>query len=564
MTLERGTTLLLVLFGVVVFALLAQDLGRNDLIFGDEPLYALSALNLRHGVHYLANPAVQPLGPPGDKPFLYPVLLAASFLFGGRGETAPRLMTLALLLAAALPLYGIARAFWDARVAAFAALLFLASPLIANFGRWLRAEVPVTLAVVAAVWALTRASRGKPAGWGFAAGALLGLGFLCKLWLVAPGASALACGLVAHRLAVGPVAGPFVRRIVIATAAGFVAIAWSQILLCALVTPDTVSHWISVYFGFSLTKRLVGEGFVSSWHQPWHHYFVQAGRMLGLALPAIAAGCVAMTMAVRGRSDGRERLALGVLVGWLLPLVPMSIFSVKSGNYVLPILPALFLVAGFGLAALTRSDAVESLSPRQTRLAAGLALLFCAASQIEWTASAGPRLHSPGVAAVQAVWILVLFARPTPRRLAFAMCLALSVAAGLWRDFRITREAEMDIGYERLARLVEPALRATDTREVAFIAPAFPALSFYLFKTGRFWSVPYAGPEPEVAMNGLQSERPFFFVVKTPLDGLYGGAPSPAVLEAIESEGHRIEHGGPRGLVVYANESLWRSLHPGS
>jgi len=122
-------------------------------------------------------------------------------------DASRRRRRLALLLAAAFPLYGIARSLSDARAAALATLLFLSPPLIANFGRWRRAEVPVLLAVVAAVWALLRAVRARPAAWGFVVRVTRGLGRLSKRWPVLPGRSALLCGLVAHRLAAGPIAG---------------------------------------------------------------------------------------------------------------------------------------------------------------------------------------------------------------------------------------------------------------------------------------------------------------------------------------------------------------------
>jgi len=497
----------------IVCALLASGLDRNDLIYGDEALYAISARNAREGVEFIANPSVKPLGPPGDKPFLYPLLLAASLGVDALGSVhGPRLATLVVFLAS-VPLSALlGRALWSPRTGAFALVLFAASPLLAHYGRWLRAEIPVTTAVVAAAWAITRAVRTERARWGFAAGAFLGLGFLCKLWLVAPGAAAIAGGLAAASIGAGRLRARGAAAIGLAALGGFFAVAPAQLVLCAFVSPETLSHWIYIYFGFSFAERLAGATYTDAWHQPWHYYFTQAGQMIGLILPLAALGAVAVVPR-RGAARSR-RLAAGLLFGWIALLVPLSIFSVKSGSYVLPILPAFFLLAAAGFSSLI-APGERRVSARSLRLAAILACVLCAASQLAG-GLATLRPHSPIVAAVQAAWIALILAASFVERGAamrwlrggLAASLAATLAAGVARDAQVVRDASRDVGYAALARRLAPALDDVDPHEPCFIAPAFPALSYSLFKSGRYWSVPYASEEPEFARAALASERP--------------------------------------------------------
>src|SRR6185436_14249285 len=50
--------------------------GRNDLAGGDEGYYGTMARNVLASRAQLVSPSLSPLGPPGDKPPLYPLLIA--------------------------------------------------------------------------------------------------------------------------------------------------------------------------------------------------------------------------------------------------------------------------------------------------------------------------------------------------------------------------------------------------------------------------------------------------------------------------------------------------------
>ncbi|HXJ68034.1 MAG TPA: hypothetical protein VNM39_03950, partial [Verrucomicrobiae bacterium] len=50
--------------------------GRNDLAGGDEGYYGTMARNVLSSRAQVVSPSLSPLGPPGDKPPLYPLLIA--------------------------------------------------------------------------------------------------------------------------------------------------------------------------------------------------------------------------------------------------------------------------------------------------------------------------------------------------------------------------------------------------------------------------------------------------------------------------------------------------------
>src|SRR5262252_1929489 len=67
-----------------------SPLDANDLVGGDEGYYGTLARNLLSDRGQWISPSLTPLGPPGDKPPLYPALLAVSVARLGPGEPALR------------------------------------------------------------------------------------------------------------------------------------------------------------------------------------------------------------------------------------------------------------------------------------------------------------------------------------------------------------------------------------------------------------------------------------------------------------------------------------------
>jgi 4-amino-4-deoxy-L-arabinose transferase-like glycosyltransferase len=69
-----GTWLLACVAGIAWLAL--SPPGRNDLVGGDEGFYGTMARNVLASREQLVSPSLSPLGAPGDKPPLYPLLIA--------------------------------------------------------------------------------------------------------------------------------------------------------------------------------------------------------------------------------------------------------------------------------------------------------------------------------------------------------------------------------------------------------------------------------------------------------------------------------------------------------
>ena len=76
--------------------------GANDLIGGDEGYYGTMARNVLAAPGQVVSPSLTPLGPPGDKPPLYPLLIAPFVRAWGATPVAVRAPS--ALCACAIPL----------------------------------------------------------------------------------------------------------------------------------------------------------------------------------------------------------------------------------------------------------------------------------------------------------------------------------------------------------------------------------------------------------------------------------------------------------------------------
>jgi len=90
---------------------------RNDLAGGDEGCYGTMARNVLAGPRFLVSPALTPLGPPGDKPPLYPAVLTPFIRALGPTEAAlrlPSLLLAAIVVVATTMLAGRVAGAWGA------------------------------------------------------------------------------------------------------------------------------------------------------------------------------------------------------------------------------------------------------------------------------------------------------------------------------------------------------------------------------------------------------------------------------------------------------------------
>jgi 4-amino-4-deoxy-L-arabinose transferase-like glycosyltransferase len=469
------------LAAVALWAALSPP-GANDVAGGDEGYYGTMARNILVDARTLVSPAQTPLGPPGDKPPVYPALLSVAVRLLGPTESAlrwPSLLFSGLVVIAAALLAG--RAAGGA--GAIAAAAFLATlPWFADSARVANAEIPLAAFGMLALALL--ANRRPGARRALAAGALLGLAFLCKLWLAA------LVALPAVALIVPGVPGEpkgQARRALLALAAGAVAVGALQLAAVALLAPGRLSHWIDVYFRFSLASRLGGEGFAPDWLKPPTYYPLILGRAFVLLLPFVAIGAWAAARRLR------EPVPRAILVG-ALGFVPLSLFGVKSGVYLFPIVPAWAALAALGFASVTAGGPRDGGTPAR---------------------NSAPM-----------------------RRIA----MTLGVLAALGGLIRVAQRLPLryhDPGFREVAAALEPELRGSPPASASYVAPEVPAFAYYLFRSGRYWGTPLA-PWSAEQLAAIAADTSLRAFVVDPAQRLYGGWPDSAALAWLERDTHEI------------------------
>jgi hypothetical protein len=141
--------------------------------------------------------------------------------------------------------------------------------------------------------------------------------------------------------------------------------------------------------------------------------------------------------------------------------------------------------------------------------------------------------------------------------------LVIVMAAGLVRDGQIVRTRRHLTGLRAAAEILAPGLEGIDPRQPCFISPEWPSMSFYTFRTGRYWESPYTEADPEGAIAALDG-GPFFYVIQDDT-GLYGGNPDERVMEMIRNEAYQLissSDDGSGAVSVYANRALREILTP--
>jgi len=568
-----------ILAGLVLIAVIsAWEVGVDDLVAGDEGYYGIMARNARASPAQLVSPSLSPMGPPGDKPFLYPLLLAASLEIGGVDETPMRLLTIFFAVLIGPLLFLVARALGMGEEGLYAGVIYLFSPLVVYSGRRVAAEVPLTAFGLAGLWLFLEALNRKSLTRALLAGGAWGLAFLCKLWLIVPIMSAAIAGSLPSLWPTerGPERRRFGWQACLAAGLAFLAIGSSQLVLVALFVPEDLSHWKDIYWGFSLTNRLQGENFADYWHHPFSYYFLIAARTAGMWLPLMLAGLVALATEAT-RAGGQSRTAR-VIFFWLVPLVLISMFSVKSGNYLKPFFPALFLSAGIGFSWMIQLARDRLGARRSAVFAVALAGMAVIVSQISIRLPAGRiAVQSPFTLLLQLAWVVAIAcvalgklasARGRGSRWLLVSCLAASLLAGVGRDIQLVRTHDHVTHYQLLSRALAPSLASVPPQQACFFAPEWPSLAFYSYRSGRYWESPYVPADPDSVRRSLRSDEPWFFVTDVPVAGMYGGLPDSLSRSTIGAEGMRLralrshessDSGAPpepKFLIVFMNQAM--------
>ncbi len=507
-------------------ALRFVELGEPDLVGGDEGYYGTYARNLiEGGFDQLLNLGRDPLSAPDNKPFLFPLLLAGPVALLGPTELAVRLVpALAGLACAWLVGLLVARRYGGFAAWAAGIATLLLPPLVYS-SRVVMGEGLLAAFGLAGVWAAVRALEERRNAPALLAGLFWGCGFLVKLWLVglfiAPVAVALLADARRRREA-----GSWGRMALAGVA--FITVGGSHLALVAWFSPATIPHWFEQYFIFSLFGRAGGQEFAGYWHQPWSFYLRGTLQSCFMALPLVAAALTARDVPAPGRETSLPQRPLWLALAAELLLI--SFMGVKLRQYSFPLLPSLAALAGIGVAVLLRHR--ERLRPA---LAAALVVLPLAGLAL-WQSGASPLFPSPAMAAGVA-----LFLAASAASLAFAgsrwslgtlaLVGAAGVAAVAGSAMTVQREClGHRTGYREAARLVAPLLAGRDIREPAFLSPEVPALQYYLFRTGRYWSSAYEPRNAAELLTRVADPRFVAFLTTTRGD-LYGGATPQEVID---------------------------------
>lgn len=369
-----------VLAAVACWALLGA-VWANDLVGGDEGYYVTMARNLLAEPRQWAAVSLSPLGEAGDKPPLVPALLALASLPFGVAEWALRLVPLASTALAMLAGVRLAAALSGSRAALAAAVLLATLPWLADGARVIAAEP--TLAALA-LWALVLLVREPLTSRRAAlAGALLGLAFLCKTWLVV---------LVAVPAALAMIGRP--GRLWLAAGLPAALVASLHLIAVLALTPRDLPHWMNVVFGMSLGARAAGQGFADYWLQPPWFYAGILAKAMAVWLPLLVLGVAA---AWRRRAHRAARALLGAF----LSLALLSAFRVKAGGYLHPLVPMLAALAAVGAAAWSPT-AQAGLGRWRPRIVAALLLLACVTGALRIVQRLPQRYHDPGYREVAA------------------------------------------------------------------------------------------------------------------------------------------------------------------
>jgi 4-amino-4-deoxy-L-arabinose transferase-like glycosyltransferase len=522
--------------------------GAND-ITASEGYYGTQARGLLLDHRFPLSPPLRPMGEPGFKPPLYPALLAVSVHFLGANEVALRWPSLAMaaLIAVSLAVL-VARAAGGFAGAGTAALL-MSLPWYADSSRFAASVIPVTALGIAALVVLARApgTIARAAG----AGALLGLAYLCKLWLMVP----LLCAALAM---IG-------RRPAHAMAllGATLAVGSAHLIAVAAFEPALLSGWFLFGWRVFLWDWLTGARYAGGLVHPPGFYLWILTHAFVLLLPLIGLG------ALTALRRWREPVPRGLLV-WALGAAGLSLSAVKLPIYLYVVIPPWVGLASLGAAALASGR-----QPPGVTAWLGLALLAVVGSPFAARAAGA---EGPAWQAWTVAWAGFLAAvlvgrrgsgaRSIAPRLAALALVLLAIGGGLAREARRLPLRYHDPGLRRVAQAVAPRLADVPPGRVSVLSVDAPAVSYYLFRTARHWFLE-EGDTPERRLARVASDDSLRVFVIDRDAGLYGGAPDPALLAWLESATREItgeiEAGAGRrlGVRVFVRQPGTRAV-PGS
>ncbi len=331
---------------LVLLAMQAFAASRLELTF-DEAYYTLWSRALAFG--YL------------DHPPMVAFFIRASTALFGDSELGVRALTLALTGALPALIAWIAwRLFRSAENAAFAALMWIAAPLVIAGAVFVTPDAPLVLFWTLGTAALVELWRTGRARWLFAMGLMLGLMLLSKFT-----AAFFAAGVGLAFLMT-----PSLRRWLRSPAL------WAALALAAAIFSPFV-FWNAEH-GWATFLKQGGRAAADSFAPYFVVEFVVAQSLLmnPLAFAALIAAIVGVSWRKRaapGSADEGRRLLIGTIAPAAAYFLVHALHDRVQGNWLAPLFPASALLAGDWVARARRSAAFPGRLARAALWAAPLA-----------------------------------------------------------------------------------------------------------------------------------------------------------------------------------------------
>jgi len=282
--------------------------------------------------------------------------IAASFALLGEAEWSARLVPIAFTLGAAALLYLVARELAGAWAGFFAALVFVAQPMVAFYGRMPDHEAPAAFFALLLTWLYLRWARHQRRGWliGLCAAAFVGVSYA---WIVA----VMPWLLLAYHVRVKRRGWRWMLAPVVAGFFGFV-----HVLIHVALLGELGGLWDALVYrlGSAAGDRGVGASFG----------FVDFLARQG----AYAATCYGLTALLTGLAwlglRWRRDRAAALLVVALLAFALANVVGFKQGAYV-HIYYQFYLALPLALAAGLGFDALRQAAARRRWLLAAAAVV---------------------------------------------------------------------------------------------------------------------------------------------------------------------------------------------
>lgn len=273
-----------------------------------------------------------------DKPPLTYWLMRAGYAIAGVGELGARLHTMASAVAIALALFAMGRRWFSARAGLVAGVGFLSCLQVLYHGRMCIADLPMVLCVTLALWAVAELlglPRGEPPaaarGWFWLLYLALGVGFLAKgpiAWIV-PGLALLLFRFALHRRPqpwrrLRPAAGWPIALAIVA--------AWG---VPALILTD------GDFWRVGIGRHVIDRGL-----QPVHHRDYTPLFFALAFVPSLYPWSAWLPDVWRRFREGPAPLTAFLAAWFAAPYLLFSFYATQLTHYILPALPAYFLLLG--------------------------------------------------------------------------------------------------------------------------------------------------------------------------------------------------------------------------